>query len=137
MTVVGARPQFVKASVLSRAIDRSNKSNSTQILETIIHTGQHYDSNMSKVFFDELSIPKPSINLNIGSGSHGSTTGKMLEGIERELQQKKPDWVLVYGDTNSTLSAALAAAKLHIPIIHICFILCIYFSLHKIFERFT
>jgi len=119
MTIVGARPQFVKASVLSRAIDRSNKSNTTQILETIIHTGQHYDTNMSKVFFDELSIPKPSINLNIGSGSHGSTTGKMLEGIERELQQKKPDWVLVYGDTNSTLSAALAAAKLHIPIIHI------------------
>lgn len=119
MTIVGARPQFVKASVLSRAIDRSNKSNTTQILETIIHTGQHYDTNMSKVFFDELAVPKPSINLNIGSGSHAVTTGKMLLGIERELQQKKPDWVLVYGDTNSTLSAALAAAKLHIPIIHI------------------
>lgn len=113
-TIVGARPQFVKAAVVSRAFIASN-----DIEEVIVHTGQHYDTNMSAQFFDELNIPKPTYHLNIGSGSHGRQTGQMLEQIESVLLKEKPDYVLVYGDTNSTLAGALAAAKLHIPVAHV------------------
>lgn len=114
-TVIGARPQFIKAAVVSRAICAS-KSN---IIEVIVHTGQHYDYEMSQVFFDQLNIPRPDYHLNVGSGLHGGQTGKMLTGIEDVLIKEKPDWVLVYGDTNSTLAGALAAAKLHIKIAHV------------------
>lgn len=113
-TIIGARPQFIKAGALSRAL-----KNYPDIKETIVHTGQHFDANMSDVFFKELDIPKPQYSLNINSGSHGQMTGRMLERIEAILQQDQPDAVLVYGDTNSTLAGALAAAKLHIPVIHI------------------
>ncbi len=119
-TVVGARPQFIKAAAVSRAIAEYNQqSRGCVIEESIIHTGQHYDDNMSKVFFDELHIPRPTVNLNVGSGSHGKQTGAMLEKLETFFHDAKPDWVLIYGDTNSTLAAALAAAKLHIPIAHV------------------
>jgi UDP-GlcNAc3NAcA epimerase len=114
ITIVGARPQFIKAAVLSRAF-----AGSTNICETIVHTGQHYDANMSQVFFDELEIPPPGVHLGIGSGSHGEQTGAMLAGIDRLLQESRPDLLLVYGDTNSTLAGALAAAKLHIPVAHV------------------
>ncbi len=113
-TVVGARPQFIKAAVVSRAI-RCKEG----MQDVIIHTGQHYDKNMSKQFFDELSIPEPDYNLHVGSSSHGRQTGQMLEHIETVFMQEKPDGVLVYGDTNSTLAGALAAAKLHIPVFHV------------------
>jgi len=120
LTVVGARPQFIKAAPVSRAIERHNIENHRQrITEILVHTGQHYDYNMSQVFFDELEIPEPKYHLDVGSGKHGEMTGKMLDGIERVLFAEKPDWVLVYGDTNSTLAGALAAVKLHIPIAHI------------------
>jgi len=120
VTVVGARPQFIKAATLSRAIYRYNsQSGNLAIEEKIIHTGQHYDSNMSDNFFEELDIPQPHFHLHIGSGSHGTQTGKMLEKIEGVLQRELPDYLLVYGDTNSTLAGALAAAKLHIPVAHI------------------
>ncbi len=114
ITIVGARPQFVKAAVISRAI-RSH----SDITEVIVHTGQHYDANMSDVFFEEMDIPKPQYNLDVNGGSHGSMTGKMMAKIEEVLLKEKPDWLLVYGDTNSTLAGALAARKLHIPIAHI------------------
>lgn len=114
ITIVGARPQFVKAAVVSREI-----STHDDIHETIIHTGQHFDPNMSDLFFEEMRIPAPSYNLNINSLSHGAMTGKMLEEIEKVLLDKKPDWVLVYGDTNSTLAGALAAKKLHIRVAHV------------------
>lgn len=114
VTVVGARPQFVKAAVVSRAL-----ADAEGIDEVIVHTGQHYDPNMSEIFFEELSIPSPQHHLGIGSGSHGAMTGRQLEAIEAVLVDEKPDWMLVYGDTNSTLAGALAAAKLHIPVAHV------------------
>lgn len=119
VTVVGARPQFIKAAAVSRAIKSYNAKGNTQIEEIIVHTGQHYDYNMSEVFFDELEIPKPNYNLSIGSAKHGTQTGRMLEAIESVLIKESPNCVLVYGDTNSTIAAALAAAKLHIPIAHV------------------
>jgi UDP-GlcNAc3NAcA epimerase len=120
ITIVGARPQFVKAAVISRAIQDHNKSQPEQpIKEIIVHTGQHFDENMSDVFFEQLSIPKPDYNLEIHSLSHGAMTGQMLEKIEKVLLDEKPDWVLVYGDTNSTLAGALAARKLHIKLAHV------------------
>ena len=116
LTIVGARPQFIKAAVVSRCI-RDNYSSSIQ--EEIIHTGQHYDHGMSQVFFDEMDIPVPTVNLHVGSGSHGVSTAEMLKGIEAEIIARKPDCLLVYGDTNSTLAGALAASKLHVPVAHI------------------
>ncbi|KGE71134.1 non-hydrolyzing UDP-N-acetylglucosamine 2-epimerase [Spirochaeta lutea] len=116
ITVVGARPQFVKAAVLSRKI-REKYAHFFE--ELIVHTGQHYDANMSEVFFDQMKIPKPHRNLEIGSGSHGAMTGRMLEGIEGILKEECPDCLLTYGDTNSTIAGALAASKLHIPVVHV------------------
>ena len=120
LSIVGARPQFIKAAAVSRAFAESNRqSDSTRIEEKIIHTGQHYDENMSKIFFEELAIPLPDRNLEVGSAPHGEQTGKMLQSLEIVLLEEKPDWVLVYGDTNSTLAGALASAKLHIPVAHV------------------
>ena len=113
-TVIGARPQFIKASAVSKAIQESSK-----LSETIIHTGQHFDKNMSDIFFSEMNIPEPMINLDLGSLSHGAMTGRQLEKLEDIFSKESPDLVLVYGDTNSTLSASLAAAKIHIPVAHI------------------
>lgn len=113
-TIIGARPQFIKASIVSSAL--RVKKNATEL---IVHTGQHFDTNMSDVFFDELSIPLPDFHLGIGGGTHGQNTGRMIEAIESVLLQERPDWVLVYGDTDSTLAGALAATKLHIPIAHV------------------
>lgn len=112
-TVVGARPQFIKAAVVSRALAAAG------IAEKIIHTGQHFDASMSDQFFEEMGIPTPWKQLSIGGGHHGAMTGRMLEAIEAILLEEKPDWVLVFGDTNSTLAGALAAAKLHIPVAHV------------------
>ncbi len=114
LTVVGARPQFIKAAVLSREIARH-----TDIKEEILHTGQHFDENMSQIFFDELGIPSPTYNLGCNSGSHGRMVSEMLIGIEDVLMEKKPDLVIVYGDTNSTLAASLAASKLYIDVGHV------------------
>ena len=114
LTVIGARPQFIKASVVSAAINET-----ASLSEEIIHTGQHFDANMSNIFFDQLGIPKPHYQLDINSGSHGSMTGRMLEAIEKICLESKPDRLMVYGDTNSTLAGALAASKLHIPVAHI------------------
>lgn len=120
ITIVGARPQFVKAATVSRAIEEHNIAHPEHSIEEIIvHTGQHYDSNMSDVFFVEMSIPRPKYSLGIGGGSHGAMTGRQLEQIEAVLIDEQPDRVLVYGDTNSTLAGALAAAKLHIPVLHV------------------
>jgi len=114
VTILGARPQFIKAGTVSREIDKYD-----EIKEVIVHTGQHYDSNMSDIFFEEMKIPKPHYNLDINGLGHGAMTGQMLEKIEEVLLKEKPDWVMVYGDTNSTLAGALAASKLHIKIAHI------------------
>jgi UDP-GlcNAc3NAcA epimerase len=116
LTVVGARPQFIKAAALSRVI--KNRFGEV-ISEVILHTGQHYDRNMSQVFFDELDIPGPGFNLGVGSGDHGKQTAQMIEGIEKSLQELKPDFLVVYGDTNSTLAGAIAASKVGIDVVHI------------------
>ncbi|MBQ6730062.1 MAG: UDP-N-acetylglucosamine 2-epimerase (non-hydrolyzing) [Bacteroidales bacterium] len=116
VTIIGARPQIIKAAALSRAI-RNHYAN--QIQEVIVHTGQHYDDNMSQVFFDELQIPRPAYNLHVGSASHGVQTARMTEGIEALLIKEQPDYIVLYGDTNSTLAGAIAAAKIHVPIVHI------------------
>ena len=118
VTILGARPQFIKAGSVSREIYRRKKEG-VNVTEVIVHTGQHYDQNMSDVFFDELEIPKPKYSLGIGGKSHGSMTGQMIENIEKILVSEKPDWVMVYGDTNSTLAGALAASKLNIKIAHV------------------
>ena len=148
--IIGARPQFIKAAAISRAIAGHNRTNSSPIIEKsgdmtqfrqkleigghdaascppispvieeiLVHTGQHYDDDMSAIFFRELEIPEPKYHLNVGSGTHGRQTGRMLMAIEEVLLKEKPDWVLIYGDTNSTLAGALAAAKLHIRIAHV------------------
>ncbi len=114
VTIIGARPQFIKSAILSRTFKDSN-----QIHEIVIHTGQHFDFNMDQIFFDELKIPKPKYNLKINSLSHGAMTGLMLSQIEEILIDEKPDYVLVFGDTNSTLAGAIAAKKLHIKVIHV------------------
>ena len=120
LAIVGARPQFIKAAMVSRAIAAHNQSGGhPRITEEIIHTGQHYDANMSQIFFEQMGIPKPVLNLEAGNGNHGQMTGKMLAGIEQAIMERQPDWILVYGDTNSTLAGALAAAKLHIPVAHV------------------
>lgn len=113
LTVVGARPQFIKAAAVSRSFAKN------RIEEVLVHTGQHYDADMSDVFFQQMDIPKPAHHLGVGGGLHGAMTGRQLEKIEDVLLAEKPDWVLVYGDTNSTLAGALAAAKLHIPVAHV------------------
>ncbi|QJB69753.1 non-hydrolyzing UDP-N-acetylglucosamine 2-epimerase [Parasphingorhabdus halotolerans] len=114
LTVVGARPQFVKAAVVSRAINET-----PELSEVIVHTGQHFDDNMSTIFFDELGIPHPKYNLGVGGMSHASNTGKMMEGIEQKILDEKPDFVLVFGDTDSTLAGSLAAAKLGVKVAHV------------------
>lgn len=120
LTVVGARPQFVKAAVVSHAFARWSQAHPQRAVEElIVHTGQHFDQNMSEVFFREMNIPPPSHHLGIGGGSHGAMTGRMIEAIEQTILDEKPDWLLVYGDTNSTLAGAVAAAKLHLPIAHV------------------
>ncbi|MEJ2595260.1 MAG: UDP-N-acetylglucosamine 2-epimerase (non-hydrolyzing) [bacterium] len=116
LTIIGARPQIIKAAALSRAI-RNHFSD--KILEVIVHTGQHYDEKMSQIFIDQLGLPAPDYNLNIGSASHGRQTGRMIESIEEVLQEENPDYVVIYGDTNSTLAGSVAASKLHIPVVHI------------------
>ena len=116
VTIIGARPQIIKAAALSRAI-RNHYAD--RIQEVIVHTGQHYDDNMSQVFFDELQIPRPDYNLHVGSASHGVQTARMTEGIEALLIKEQPDFIVLYGDTNSTLAGAVAAAKIHVPIVHI------------------
>lgn len=112
LTVVGARPQFIKAAVVSRELRKEHT-------EILIHTGQHYDYNMSDIFFQELDIPNPDYNLGISGGSHGKMTGEMLIALEDVIIKEKPDAVLLYGDTNSTMAGAIAAVKLHIPVIHV------------------
>ena len=114
MSIVGARPQFIKAAAFSR-LARGTPG----ITEKLLHTGQHYDENMSSIFFEEMEIPPPDFQLGIGSGNHGAQTGRMLENIEKVILEERPDWVLVYGDTNSTIAGALAASKLHLPVAHV------------------
>lgn len=114
VTIIGARPQFIKAAAVSRILKEDS-----EVEEVLVHTGQHYDENMSQVFFDELNIPKPKYNLAIGSSLHGKQTGEMMAAIEEVLLKEKPQWILIYGDTNSTLAGALVGAKLHIPIAHV------------------
>jgi len=114
VTILGARPQFIKAGTVSREFAKHD-----EIEEIIVHTGQHYDANMSDIFFDEMKIPKPHYNLDINGLGHGAMTGQMLEKVEEVLEKEKPDWVMVYGDTNSTIAGALAASKLHIKVAHV------------------
>lgn len=116
LTIIGARPQIIKAAALSRAIKIKFPE---QLTEIIVHTGQHYDENMSEVFFDELDIPRPNYHLNVGSGTHGKQTAMMIEGIEEILLKEKPQAIVLYGDTNSTLAGAIAASKIQIPVVHI------------------
>ena len=118
LTILGARPQFIKAGSVSREI-RRQKEEGRSIEEVIVHTGQHYDANMSDIFFDEMQIPKPNYFLGIGGKSHGAMTGQMIEKIEEVAFKEKPDWIMVYGDTNSTLAGAIVASKLHIKLAHI------------------
>ena len=118
VTILGARPQFIKAGPVSREIIRQQFLG-TNIQEVIVHTGQHYDANMSDIFFEEMQIPKPDYFLGIGGKTHGAMTGQMIEKIEEILVLENPDWVMVYGDTNSTLAGAIAASKLHIKIAHV------------------
>ncbi|HSL68764.1 MAG TPA: UDP-N-acetylglucosamine 2-epimerase (non-hydrolyzing) [Longimicrobiales bacterium] len=119
VSIVGARPQFVKLAPVCRALARHNANGGPPIEDLIVHTGQHYDPGMSDVFFEELDIPRAGVDLGVGSGSHGVQTARMLEGIERLLLERRPDAVVVYGDTNSTVAGALAAAKLHIRSVHV------------------
>jgi len=112
VSVVGARPQFIKAAPVSAALRKQHQ-------ELLLHTGQHYDENMSQIFFDEMKIPRPDRNLGVGSGTHAQQTGQIMIGVEKYLLEEKPDWVIIYGDTNSTMAAALAAVKLHIPVAHV------------------
>jgi UDP-GlcNAc3NAcA epimerase len=114
LTVVGARPQFIKAALVSRALRKARG-----LREVLVHTGQHYDKALSRVFFRELGLPRPRVNLGVGSAPHGAQTGRMLEALERVMSRERPAWVLVYGDTNSTLAGALAAAKLGVPVAHV------------------
>lgn len=116
LTVIGARPQIIKAAAISRAV---REWFADEVTEKILHTGQHYDENMSAVFFDELGIPQPDYNLGVGSGKHGEQTAKMIAGIEEVLMQEQFDGILLYGDTNSTLAGAVAASKIHVPIFHV------------------
>lgn len=124
LTIIGARPQFIKAATVSRAIRAHNAAvqasgQGQPIEEIIVHTGQHFDANMSDVFFEQLDIPQPHYNLGIANLNHGAMTGRMLEAIEARILDERPDWVLVYGDTNSTLAGALAAAKHQVPVAHV------------------
>ena len=120
LTILGARPQFIKAATVSRAVRAHNaRAGASQVAEVIVHTGQHFDANMSDVFFTQMDIPRPAHNLAIAGLDHGAMTGRMLEGIEGLIKQERPQMVLVYGDTNSTLAGALAAAKLHVPVSHV------------------
>jgi UDP-GlcNAc3NAcA epimerase len=119
VTILGARPQFIKAATVSRAIREHNAKGCYSIKEIIVHTGQHYHANMSDVFFEEMDIPRPDYRLECGGLGHGAMTGRMLEKIEEILEKEKPEWALIYGDTNSTLAGALAASKLHIPVAHV------------------
>src|SRR4026209_2757797 len=112
VTIVGARPQFIKAAAVSRALRKRHT-------EVLVHTGQHYDYQMSGVFFDGLELPAPDVNLEVGSGGHGWQTGRMLEGIDQLIVAQRPDWMLVYVDTNATRAGAVAAAKLHVPVAHV------------------
>ena len=113
VTVVGARPQFVKAALVSEALRQVG------VEEMVVHTGQHYDDNMSALFFSQLRMAPPALNLDVGSGPHGRQTGAMMSRLEPVIAERKPDWVLVYGDTNSTLAGALVAAKLQVPVAHV------------------
>ncbi len=119
VSIVGARPQFVKLAPICRAVDAHNRAGGWPIRHVIVHTGQHYDPELSDIFFDELEIPKADINLGVGSGPHGQQTGRMLEHFERFLLESKPDAVIVYGDTNSTIAGALVAVKQHVPVAHV------------------
>jgi UDP-GlcNAc3NAcA epimerase len=119
VSIVGARPQFVKLAPVCRAVDAHNRAGGAPIRHVIVHTGQHYDPELSDIFFDELEIPKADINLGVGSGPHGQQTGRMLEHFERFLLESKPDAVIVYGDTNSTIAGALVAVKQHVPVAHV------------------
>jgi len=120
-TILGARPQFIKAAPVSRAVaeHKTRPLDACYLIESIIHTGQHYDHDMFQIFFEEMEIPKPCFNLGVGAGPHGKQTGEMLILVEEVLKQEKPDCVLVYGDTNSTIAGALTAVKLHIPVAHV------------------